>query len=534
MFSKKKKETNQSVIEPGILQENAELAKRPETTDVEIREKKFPMPKVFYYMNYKNIISEVEKYGGDFSIKKLITYYAIIVLLVVLTGVFCQLNLRATIIVCIFGVLLLPYIIINGYKGSYYQKKLSDASTYIEQVLYSFKSNGKILDSLRDVADLFPNGPMRDTLDEAINHILTTYDDESDVEAEALEIIETHYNNDLIVSVHSFMLKAEREGGNLNMPVSLLLEKRNTWMERILTIQQEVSHIRKKTAFSILISLGVCFAIMRILPYSDQIVELKFLQVVSTAVIALDFIIYVCMSAKCCFNWIEYDSNTDGKQALKDYYDVAEYDEKKEVKFSFKLAILPMIVFVVGLILKNAIVMVAGGLFTLLMLTQHKLGQKLLRKRLQKEITIAFPMWLMDVSLLLQTNNVEVAIRKAYYTAPEVLKPELEILFEKLDETPESITPYLEFMQDFDVPEIQSSMRMLYSLSQGSGGDFEDQIKEIIQHNNRMMQKANALTDEDSTAALNSASIYFPLLVGCILLVCDMVAFMLNFVNIVM
>ena len=51
-----------------------------------------------------------------------------------------------------------------------------------------------------------------------------------------------------------------------------------------------------------------------------------------------------------------------------------------------------------------------------------------------------------------------------------------------LQQNPASIKPYLEFLQEFVLPEVRSTMKMLYSISEGSGGDADDQIQDMIRN----------------------------------------------------
>ena len=143
---------------------------------------------------------------------------------------------------------------------------------------------------------------------------------------------------------------------------------------------------------------------------------------------------------------------------------------------------------------------------------------------------MAFPQWLMEIALLLQGDNVQVSIHKTYDNAPMILKPELEIMMEKLEKNPESQKPYLEFLELVELPAIQSAMKMLYSISSGHGGDVSEQIKEIIHRNNLLMDKAEKLENEDRMAGTN---LYFllPMLLGAFKLILDLSVFMLAFLQ---
>src|SRR5690606_5370238 len=101
---------------------------------------------------------------------------------------------------------------------------------------------------------------------------------------------------------------------------------------------------------------------------------------------------------------------------------VRDYDEVKEAKSSQKMAIIPVILFIGAFIcFKNIAVLVAGVVVVLFFLNQHKIGHSLAMKKVAREIEKQFPNWLMEVALLLQTDNVQMSIRKSMDSAPEVL-----------------------------------------------------------------------------------------------------------------
>ena len=81
----------------------------------------------------------------------------------------------------------------------------------------------------------------------------------------------------------------------------------------------------------------------------------------------------------------------------------------------------PAILFIgVFVYFQNIAVLVAGIVVVLFFLNQHKVGHNLAKKKVAREIEKQFPNWLMEVALLLQTDNVQMAIRKSMDSAPEV------------------------------------------------------------------------------------------------------------------
>ena len=62
----------------------------------------------------------------------------------------------------------------------------------------------------------------------------------------------------------------------------------------------------------------------------------------------------------------------------------------------------------------------------------------------------------MDIVLLLQSENVQVALQKSQEHVPPVLRRDLDILVGQLEMEPESVLPYHRFLKSFMIPEVHS------------------------------------------------------------------------------
>mgnify|MGYP000703632214 FL=1 len=75
--------------------------------------------------------------------------------------------------------------------------------------------------------------------------------------------------------------------------------------------------------------------------------------------------------------------------------------------------------------------------------------------------------------LLIQSENVQVAIQKSREHIPVILKEEVNTLVERLDVEPESSDPYHRFLDCLNLPEINAAMGMLYAVSIGNSAIAE-------------------------------------------------------------
>lgn len=171
-----------------------------------------------------------------------------------------------------------------------------------------------------------------------------------------------------------------------------------------------------------------------------------------------------------------------------------------------------------------------GGYCCFFCAQQHKIGHALNKRLVKRAIEQVFPEWLMEMALLLQADNVQVSLKKTYEGAAAVLRPALRKLYDALEENPESADPYLEFLQEQDLPGIHSAMKMLYAISMGKGGDAAQQIREILQRNTLLVDKAERIAQEDASAG---GCVYFllPVLSGAMKLILDLSVFLISFMQ---
>ena len=88
-------------------------------------------------------------------------------------------------------------------------------------------------------------------------------------------------------------------------------------------------------------------------------------------------------------------------------------------------------------------------------------------------------------------------------------------------DAPESNEPYMNFMKEFGIMEIQSAMGMLYSISSGRGGNAGMQIDEILSKNAALLSQSENTANQNRLAALYWQFL-FPSLIGGGKLLVDM------------
>ncbi len=407
--------------------------------------------------------------------------YSLMCLGMIFLGRFFGLHLLPQILLLLAGMALLPFLIRNAYRNRYFQQKFSDLNVYMEQFLYSFQNTRKVLTTLEDTAELFDEGEMKHTIQAARDHILYTYN-EANFQEKGLGILEENYPYPVLRMMHRFALRTEEIGGECKESVDLLLSARRMWADRVFSLQQEKKIKRREVMMSIATSLLLCSMIYYMAGKMDlDVASHPVAQVMTIVVLVLDLLIYYRADKKLTAGYFAAKEKDDAMY-VKQYKRIQSYGN--------------------------------GPL--------ARLGKRAAIRSVTRELKAKFPEWLMQLSLLMQSENVQVAIFKSYDSAPAILKPALSQLIGRLTINPNDRKAYMEFLSDFTMPEVKSTMKMLLAIAEGSGGDERSQIADIIRRNQKMQDEAARQKDKDSLAGMY-ALFLAPQLTGGLKLVVDMI-----------
>ena len=143
------------------------------------------------------------------------------------------------------------------------------------------------------------------------------------------------------------------------------------------------------------------------------------------------------------------------------------------------------------------------------------------KKTILKEINKAFPVWIRNMVLLLQINNVSVSIQKSLKTCPLVLKPHVEKLLKGIEENPASSKPFDDFCKEYDIPDIKLTVNFLYYLSNFGSDEMLGQLDYIIKQNDHLTLNEERIRNEDSLSMM-SMLILAPMAISILKLVLDM------------
>lgn len=524
----------------------------------------------FYWSMPWNVIREINRLGYTYTWKNILLVYLVTLAVVIGLGMSFKLKIGWLLVDIIFGILIAPKFVMNSYNNKNEAVRFSDVNTYIEQMLYAFSNSHRVLTALEDVSILYQGGPMREVIDKAIETIQNPSEDlEEDVEEVALEIIADRYPNQYVRQLHRFMLKVERVGGTFDEAIELLIQNRVNWQARTDYVISREKKKKNEILGSCICAVGLCLAMLYMLPSDVSIFPRTLVQASNSLLIAFAIMVYERADHKLALNIVNSKEERTLKECRRDYEKFMKYDKKEGFKQSLKWSVPPAILAVVVLIINivkhvNAVaaydvafaaldstatyaleefmdgrptigVSMFIGPILLLVLSivmefQAELGHWAQKSRLRNEMQNAFPEWMLEMSLLLQSDNVQVSIFKSLDTVRPVLQPELEKMIQEIQEHPADPEPFMNFCYAFDLPNITTSMQMLYSLSIGSGGNAQKQIKNIVERNNRDMDLAERNRCENKIAGMQTL-FFMPVLLASVIMMIDMTMFLSAFMG---
>ena len=227
-------------------------------TKMETLKYRIKRTKLIRYFDFKNLRQEIGGIENDFSFKKYELTLVLVPLFALAASTIYKLEIAYGLIVAIAFLFFVPSLVLSTVKQNYQKRKFSEANSYIEQMIYSFKRNGKILAALQDTQQI-ANGSMRETIDAALSYIIrgkAVGKNRTALYKEALSIIEDEYKCTRIMILHSFLINIEASGGSYSGQISILLEDAREWATRNMSFQQDIKNLKSRTIMSEIMAIN--------------------------------------------------------------------------------------------------------------------------------------------------------------------------------------------------------------------------------------------------------------------------------------
>lgn len=481
-------------------------------------------------LNPRNLEHEVHVYGYSFSWKKHVLVIVCSLLGISAIGILFKLGAVYLTAVILATAAILPVFVLNMYRGMYEQKRFADAVTYCEQMLYAFQKDKKILSALKETREVFEDGSMQNAIDEAISYLEAGHSRSENIYRDALLIIERQFACVKIHMVHELLVNNEEYGGEIENSVYLLLNDIELWKRRGYMLQADKKRSHTDNMISIAVATALCATALYVLNAMGKLYPAATsVDIFTVGIIQISSFVFICFSlyvlAKSfkalTVNWLQSEMLRDEEYILNSYRTVLKYDDERERRRSILFSVPFFIAAVPAFLFRINWLGIACILIAAFMLLQHKVGYNLAKKDVNNEMYLALPQWLMEIALLLQNNNVHVAISKSREQAPAVLQYELDQLMQRLSEHPDKLSSYTDFCKDFDIPEVQSCMKMLHTMSEYGTGNVSVQINNLIQRVNEMQNMADNIKN-DSIAFKAKMIFSYPVLAATAKLLIDL------------
>ena len=374
----------------------------------------------------------------------------------------------------------------------YYLNKYYDVVQYMEQMIYSFKKQPKIREALSDAQKV-----STERMKEIIEEVLVSIDSKAteNIYEESLYIIGKEYDCKRLRSLHSFLIKIEKNGGEYETYINILLEDIKEWSDRLSLFIRDVNRVKRNVIISIFSTLITCGFMAYLIPKEYQYTNHIIYQIVSTVMIILMLQIFLTVNKKLNYNWIKEKELMPENMVMK-YYSLVERGQQGKRELSLL----------------------------------ERMSYKKAKKSLENEIKKAFPDWIRDVAINLQNETVQSAIENSYENAAFVLKRPIRKLLIDFERYPIGIEPYDNFLSGFDLMEIKSSMKMFYSINQLGNEQSDKQIDAIIDRNNKMTRQAEEMKNKDRIGIAGMFSA-IPMLIGVGKIMSDMVLMVIVFTS---
>ena len=415
-----------------------------------------------------------------------------IVLLVYIVCLVYKLSITSVVICSVAAIIYNVFYEKQEKIRKYYLNKYYDVVQYMEQMIYSFKKQPKIREALSDAQKV-----STERMKEIIEEVLVSIDSKAteNIYEESLDIIGKEYDCKRLRSLHSFLIKIEKNGGEYETYINILLEDIKEWSDRLSLFIRDVNRVKRNVIISIFSTLITCGFMAYLIPKEYQYTNHIIYQIVSTVMIILMLQIFLTVNKKLNYNWIKEKELMPENMVMK-YYSLVERGQQGKRELSLL----------------------------------ERMSYKKAKKSLENEIKKAFPDWIRDVAINLQNETVQSAIENSYENAAFVLKRPIRKLLIDFERYPIGIEPYDNFLSGFDLMEIKSSMKMFYSINQLGNEQSDKQIDAIIDRNNKMTRQAEELTNKDRIGIAGMFSA-IPMLIGVGKIMSDMVLMIIVFTS---
>ncbi len=145
------------------------------------------------------------------------------------------------------------------------------------------------------------------------------------------------------------------------------------------------------------------------------------------------------------------------------------------------------------------------------------------------EIDIMLPYYLKSLEILIQHYTVPVALGKSIDDAPEIFKPGLRKLIDRINAGDATIDPYMEFANTYPVRDSMRMMRLLYRLGLGSQEKKQERLMMFSKTVSALQNKARETKYKERLAFMESQTMIMLVVTGVGVMLIILISMMMMF-----
>ncbi len=376
------------------------------------------------------------------------------------------LGIPQTAIVGFFGLFLLPVADRYRMRARMSEQEFYDVTAYMEQFLCSYKRAPVIGNALRDCQSIFAEGTQMWQILEKMQTILQTGEEvqnnTEDILHSVFWVMEQRYPGRRLVLLHGFIQKADQMGGNTSESLDLLLRDFHMWKRRVLVFRKRKQYAQSEGILACVLALGMCGLSYLLIPWNlrEMLTISTYYQWSAAAVTLAVMFVLLWIQSKMAESWLGGGG--------------AGYEKRQEE-------------------LEKKYFRIKKGKRTLF----YPLSWNVCRREIERE----FPYWLLTVTLFLQQDNVFQAVRSSMGHVAGIFRNEVRKFLREIYEDPVSLRPYNAFFEEFQLPEVQSGMKLLYAFASNGYEDTSRQIRFLVEQSQLVIDQAERNACEERMAA---------------------------------
>lgn len=472
------------------------------------------------------LLDEVNNYGYSYSFKNFALASIGFLAAAAFIAWYMGLQTMYVMLLCALVILMVPIVIRAQFRQLYQIKRFDMVTGYLDNIIPIFKKTPIITTAWAECIDLL-DGEMKEAVQKAYNRVMTNTDDPNVLQT-AFSIIEGHFPNSRIHSVHQMMYSVETKNTkNFASAVDNIWLDVRSWIMRTTGFQKELKDKKSQlTLLSLLAMAAGCF--FTIIYGSSNFFEGfedNVVYQVSTFLCMSALLIVMCVfQVKLSGKWLLDDKTVHtNDKAVKSFNYVLANEDKPLVRTMDKILGVVCLVGAVAcyIFTKSLPLTILCVLLAYMLYSQNRRLFASKSMDVSKFLEQEFPVWLRDISLNLQTLTVINAIEASKATSSPIMCYHIDKLLDELAKNPASIKPFNDFLDEYKMEGVKSSMKVLYSLQTLDKDEMQGQISSIIERNQSLLEKSERLRNESSISGIKLLG-FIPIVVFIVQLVVNM------------